>query len=191
MKILILGASGYIGSHLSETLAELGHEILRISRTSLDFDSTEALADLESLLSKERPRVVINAIGSIDQKVEGDPLNLIRAILLPTFGLFHFYSRSIGSVEVDIFILGSKSAGEPRTSYPLYAALKAAEVGLSKTAQETFSNSGIVWRLLTVPRLRGGLGVQRAREASLSTPPDKGLTALADTICQEISSLSL
>ena len=190
MKILILGANGYIGNHLSESLADSGHEVSRVSRTSVDFDSNNALESLASLLLKENPRVVINAVGSIDQRIQSDPLKLIRAILLPTYGLFDFYSKSKGSVAVDIFILGSMSAGEPRTSYPLYASLKAAEVGLSKTAQETFLDSGITWRLLTVPRLKGGLGGQRTGDNSGITSPDEGLKELADTICREISFLS-
>ena len=190
MKILILGANGYIGRHLSESLTNSGHKVIDVSRTTLDFDSEDILINLEILLLKELPRVVINAIGTIDCKVQSDPVKLFNAILLPTYGLFEFYAKSKELENINIFILGSTSAGEPRMSYPLYAALKAAEVALSKTAHETFLSSGIVWKLLIVPRLNGGLGVQENEDAFAVTTLDEGLEELADTICQEITELS-
>ena len=36
MKILVTGAAGFIGSHLSERLVDLGHEVIGIDNFSID-----------------------------------------------------------------------------------------------------------------------------------------------------------
>lgn len=42
MKVLITGATGFIGSHLAENLRESGHEVLCISRDALNIDVLKA-----------------------------------------------------------------------------------------------------------------------------------------------------
>jgi len=41
MKVLLSGASGFIGSHLSKRLKAQGHQVLRLGRQSMDFNWSE------------------------------------------------------------------------------------------------------------------------------------------------------
>lgn len=191
MKIIILGGRGYIGEKLSRALITDSHDVICSNRDLVNFDSKDSFSQLSSLLSSERPRVVINAIGTIDSKVPENPRLLFNAILLPTYYLFKYYSEFRKEHKVHIFILGSNAAGEPRGAYPLYAALKAAEIGLSRTASEQFAHTGISWNEIIVPRLRGGLGQETSTPNTTALGPDKDLDDLADSIRKKISILAI
>lgn len=65
-KILITGASGFLGQHVVERLKRLGCEQLSLPR-SKDFDLTRE-EDIQSVLRRERPQVVLHlaaAVGGI------------------------------------------------------------------------------------------------------------------------------
>lgn len=191
MKILILGGRGYIGEKLGQTLLADSHEVVHSNREVIDFDSEDSFDQLSSVLSSERPRVVINAVGKIDSKLPDNPRLLFNAILLPTYYLLKYYSEFGKDQKVHVCILGSNAAGEPRAAYPLYAALKAAEIGLSLTASELFARTEISWDEIIVPRLLGGLGRPVGTLDTNTTGPDKGLDELADTIRKKISILPI
>ena len=191
MKIVVLGGGGYIGSKLSEVLRAASHEVFETDRTLLDFDDADSYERLATVLQTESPRVVINAIGNIDSKADENPHMLFNAIFLPTYNLFKFYAKPDQKAKVDIFILASMSAGEPRRAYPFYSAMKAAEVALLRTATEVFANTTISWRGITVPRLRGGLGLQDRKAGIDVNTTDSELEVLADTIRKEISELTM
>jgi len=189
VKILVLGSKGYIGENLCSLLESLSHEIVRVDRKVLDFDDDKFLLTLFDLLDREQPAVIINAIGSIDSKVAHNPQALFNAIVLPTYSLFQYFSGNKWSSKVSIIILGSNSAGEPRRNYPIYAALKAAESGLSKTASELFEGTKVNWIEFKVPRLLGGLGSLDTLTKSGQNSADLGLLELQSQIVQYVSNL--
>ena len=191
MKIIVLGSKGYIGENLSSFLETESHEVVRVDREILDFDDDDYFLTLSTLLDREKPLVIINGIGSIDSKVADDPHLLFNAIVLPTYALFRYFSQNIALSEVSVIILGSKSAGQPRLNYPIYAALKAAESGLSKTAHEIFEGSKVHWIELKIPRLLGGLGSLGALSKSGQSSVDLGLAELQSSIVKYISNSQL
>lgn len=191
MKILVLGAGGYIGKHLCEIFESELHEVIPVPRSLLDFDDLDSLEKLTGLLSKEKPQIVINAIGSIDGRIAGGPAQLFNATLLPTYSLFRHYSGAGRFDSTTVILLGSTSAGQPRKEYPLYAALKSAEVALSKSAFELFSGTTITWKVMTVPRLNGGLGLESKVSPSNLGIADIRLENLTDSIREEISKLEM
>jgi nucleoside-diphosphate-sugar epimerase len=191
MKIVVLGGGGYIGKKLCEVLRSDSHDVVGTNRTEIDFDVNHSFEQLTEVLKTVKPRVVINAIGTIDSRANENPHLLFNALFLPTYDLFKFYVNCGSETQVDIYLLGSTSAGEPRRAYPVYAALKAAEVALLRTASEVFANTAISCREITVPRLRGGLGLQNRNAVSGGQTLDTGLEALADIIRKEISELSM
>lgn len=189
MKILILGARGYVGKRVSIELNKLGRvQVLDITRDEIDFDRPHAGMRLAECLEFHKPRVVINAIGTIDSLVQGDSDKLINSILKPTFYIFEFYRRNLIHSCVDVITIGSTASGQPRALYPFYSCLKHAERALADSAREIFADYSVKWDVITVPRLNGGLGAID-REASLNS--DAGLDALVDEIVDRIRELPI
>ena len=186
MKVVILGAGGYIGGHLCETLERDSHEIFPVTRVVIDFDKDDSFVKLEGVLSREKPKLVINAIGSIDLQIQGNARQLFNSTLFPTYCLYQHYSGEGKEDSATIIILGSTAAGEPRTGYPLYAALKASEMALSRTALDAFDGTKITWKIITVPRLLGGLGVSGKKDIPSQNIFDKDLIDLTANIRDEI-----
>ena len=63
MKILLTGAHGFIGRSLCAALSAVGHEVIAITRTEVDFSRAHDPADWRTLLTGVD--VVINAVGII------------------------------------------------------------------------------------------------------------------------------
>jgi nucleoside-diphosphate-sugar epimerase len=190
MKIVVLGSGGYIGKKFCDVLRADSHEVVGTNRVEIDFDSRNAFAQLSDVLNLHQPCVVINAVGTIDSRVNENPHLLFNALFLPTYHLFKYYSEFGRQSKVDIYLLGSTSAGEPRRAYPLYAALKAAEVALLRTAKEVFENSAVSWKEITIPRLSGGLALPERTTDNNNKILDAKLDALADVLRAEISKLT-
>lgn len=62
MKILLLGGSGFLGSHLLNKLDELGHEVLAPTSGQVDL---RRQVQVDSLFSYIKPDWVINAAGKV------------------------------------------------------------------------------------------------------------------------------
>lgn len=189
MRVLLLGAEGYVGEHLFDLFELRNYEVMRVTRSIVDFDGPNVSVKFENLLDTFEPHVVINAIGGIDSGVDANITKLFNSILLPTFSLFRYYSRHKDSKSAVIYILGSTAAGEPRVNYPFYASLKYAEVGLTRSAEEIFVGSRIEWRMLMVPRLAGGLADNSNEKNSLRATKDEELESIADTILRDLETI--
>ena len=128
MKVLVTGASGFLGSHIAEQLAAAGHEIrLLLRRTSnrdfLTFSYEEALGDVtnpDSLqLAVEGVDAVVHPAGLIKARNEAEfravndegTSNLLMAIEERTPNLRRFVYISSMSAH------GPSPDGEPRPAY--------------------------------------------------------------------------
>lgn len=150
MKVLVTGASGFLGSHIAEQFAAAGHEIrLLLRRTSsrqfLTFASEEAIGDVtdpDSLLTAvEGVDAVVHAAGLIKARNEAEfravneqgTANLIKAIERRTPGLRRFIYISSVSAH------GPSPGGRPR---PAEAEPKPVSAyGRSKLGGETATRS--------------------------------------------------
>lgn len=125
MKVLVTGASGFLGSHIAEQLAKAGHEVrLLLRRTSnrefLTFPHEETLGDvtdLESLVAAVRDAdAVIHPAGLIKARNEAEfrlvnetgTENLVRAIESHAPDIRRFIYISSQSAH------GPAPRGEPR-----------------------------------------------------------------------------
>ena len=57
---LILGSTGYLGSHFLKYLRIIGETVRGLSRTEIDYTNSY---ELRSLLNEIKPRYLINAAG--------------------------------------------------------------------------------------------------------------------------------
>jgi RmlD substrate binding domain len=189
MKVLILGSEGYIGKFLAKILEKNDYEVLRANRSIIDFDDPDSNIKFTELLDQVNPRIIINTIGAIDGVAQQDFRLLFNSILLPSFLLLDYYQKNKMKYEVTIYLLGSTAAGEPRVGYPYYASLKYAEIGLSRSAFEIFMNSKVDWRLMIVPRLKGGLANMKNAIKDGHIIKDVKLEEVADNILRHLDSI--
>ena len=157
MDSLILGVNGYLGSSIFKVLIKEGINVTGTTRTEIDFDNLNAYQNLNTILDDNKPDFIINALGEIDSDNKL-PVHIFNSIFLPSYYLYRYFCENKPSKDIFVLTLGSNSAGKPRKGYPIYAALKSAEVGLIQTAREKFNQSSLHWLYEEFPRLEGGLG---------------------------------
>ncbi len=110
MKILVTGAAGFIGSHLSERLHSLGHEVVGIDNFSPYY-----CVDLKKLnaLDLEKQRIKVHELDLVTDKIGG--------VLEGVEAVFHLAAQPgiSSSIPLDGFIKNNINATEN-----LYQALK-------------------------------------------------------------------
>lgn len=83
MKVLVTGAAGFIGSHTSERLAELGHEVVAIDNFSDYYDVSLKQLNAEALAKK----------GIIVQKIDLRTSDLTSIFSEGIQAIFHFAAQ--------------------------------------------------------------------------------------------------
>ena len=83
MSVLVLGASGFLGRHLTGALREYGHEVITVGRSgSMDvmMDATDA-SQLESVMRNVDPSSIINLLGAglSDPNVDAQVMAAVNA----------------------------------------------------------------------------------------------------------------
>ncbi len=63
-RVLVLGASGFLGRHVCAALAAAGYEVVAVGRSRIDLVYGPPAA-LPALLARERPEAVVNAAGAV------------------------------------------------------------------------------------------------------------------------------
>ena len=145
MRILVTGAAGFIGSHTSERLSELGHEVLAIDNYSPYYDITLKEINSEELEKK----------GIIVQRLDLRTNDLSDIITEDLDYIFHFAAQpgiAITSTFEDYFsnnILGTQrllTAIEPLESKPFFVNIATSSIyGLSATLTEDQAPSPASW----------------------------------------------
>lgn len=114
MRILVTGASGFIGSHMAKSLADDGHEVVGCIRTGYGFAGTESqVVDLldygavQGLLSSVRPDAVVHCAGcaNVGKSVE-DPVGDYQGNVTATQNLL-FSLNGLGFASTRVLFLSS------------------------------------------------------------------------------------
>jgi len=137
-RILVTGATGFIGRHLCEALEALGAEVTGASRTARlerlapgyaaqAVDLTDAAA-VRSLLAHTKPRLVYHLAGMVSARRDRDlVLPMLQANLLGTVHLL-LAAAEAGCERVVILGSSEEPSGEAGDNFPTspYAAAKTA-----------------------------------------------------------------
>lgn len=84
MNILITGAAGFIGQHLSRELKEHGHRVIEVDRQTGDGDFTEVNV-ISSIISREKPDVVVHLAAQVGRIFgEDDVIHTINSNAIMT-----------------------------------------------------------------------------------------------------------
>lgn len=157
MKIVILGVNGYLGRFIKAFCEKKDLDFSGINRDQVDFGSEDAYKNLCRILNDNNPKLIINCVGTIDGR-NINPNDIFNSIFIPTFYLYQYLKNKLNYEKIYVLIFGSNSAGKPRREYPVYAAIKNAEIGLLETAKDELKDKNIKWLYTVLPRLSGGLG---------------------------------
>jgi NAD(P)-dependent dehydrogenase (short-subunit alcohol dehydrogenase family) len=90
-KAIVIGASGGIGSALSDALEQRGYWVARLHRQSqppVDFDDEASLASAAATLADPSPFDLIVVASGILSAGQGTPEKTFRAITADTFGTY-------------------------------------------------------------------------------------------------------
>jgi nucleoside-diphosphate-sugar epimerase len=90
-KTMVLGGTGYVGRHVCEAFAELGHDVLAVGRDpakaapGVPFAALGHPGELRDLLPAAGPQVVVNAAGGVwevtDEEMVGANVSLVEHLL--------------------------------------------------------------------------------------------------------------
>lgn len=184
-EILVTGASGGIGSAITEALQERGRHVIGTDRNDADMSSYEDIKRFALNIAKER-RIdwVVYAHGFID--AETDLAKQSRESIMSTFeintlSIIHLTQMLLPQIETGIIFISSTAALSPNGHYAAYSASKAAvnafSQALAKNRQELTCIAICPGPTNTAMRKK------IARDAALSQPPEAVACTVADIIC--------
>ncbi|MGH3104117.1 MAG: NAD-dependent epimerase/dehydratase family protein [Gaiellaceae bacterium] len=154
MKILVTGATGFIGSHLLPALTDAGHEVVALARDGRGLAGRDAIAVVEADLSRPLDRGTIPAVDAAIHLAQANvpfpdgARELFRVNLLSTqelleaareAGATRFLYTSSGS----IYGLGEGAVAEddPRRATDFYPATKQASEALVRAYAPFFGTT--------------------------------------------------
>ena len=73
MRILVLGSEGMLGHVVKRYFENKGHEVYATSRDKNDinyFDLTDNIKNIDEIVNRIKPQVVINCIGLLNKVAE-------------------------------------------------------------------------------------------------------------------------
>jgi nucleoside-diphosphate-sugar epimerase len=169
MKILLVGATGFIGKHIEEGLREVGYDVTASSRGFIDFSTLQL--DNKLVNSLQNFDIVVNAVGII---AESKSQTFEQMHTLAPIALFDACKKAGVRRVIHISALGSQSG---TTAY--HTSKNRADVYLRE--------SGLSYAILHPSVVYGDDGKSTALFQALATLPLTPLVGDGSQILQPIS----
>ncbi|MGW2492619.1 NAD-dependent epimerase/dehydratase family protein [Streptomyces sp. NPDC001606] len=185
-RVLVLGATGFLGRHIADTFEAAGDRVLRVSRTAppdaagrrAAFDLTAATASgLAAFLAAHRPDVVVNAAGTVWQADEQRMRELNDAFVRRLVTVLPELPAPVRLVQLgSVHEYGPTPAGVPLTED-----LPAAPAG-------TYGRTKLAGTRWVLDAARGGLDAVVVRVANAcgpGAPPESLLGKVAAELARQ------
>jgi UDP-glucuronate 4-epimerase len=168
-RVLVTGCAGFLGSHLSERLLELGYEVVGIDCFTANYGAPRKFRNLERLLEEPRFRLAridlaVDPLGELLEGVE-DVFHLagqsgVRGSFGTGFGAYVRHNvqvtqrllEQVAERPLRAFVYASSSAvygHADRSAVESMALRPVSPYGMSKVAAESLA--GVYWRTRGVP----------------------------------------
>ena len=139
MKAIVFGAYGQLGTEISELLIARGISVKKCGTNDCDFTS-ENMAAAFGNLHLEDFQIIINCAGLIDNGIRSFD-EIFKVNVQSNFEIYNYFDGLEVAQPVNIFVIGSTAAHNPRSAYPIYAASKTALYNLTESYEERFIGS--------------------------------------------------
>jgi short-subunit dehydrogenase len=153
--VLILGATGGIGSAVRTVFLDHGYRVIPVGRNMLDFDHADSDSKLTELLDGADADVIVNAVGVFINGVQDTHQKTFNVNFGSNWSLIRYYHNICQtSKPVKIIMVGSSSYSFGKSQYPLYSASKAALYNLWQASVDMFAGTNISVDLINPMRTR-------------------------------------
>jgi len=154
MKVVIFGGKGGIGGATCAAFAAVGYTVYSISSKQIDFEWIQSQTQVDELLRKIMPDVVVNCVGHFDDTNKETHFKTMNVNVGSNWSIIKHYMENKSTKPVKIIMVGSSSYNSIRKNYILYAASKTALYNVWQGACEYFLGSNITLGLINPVRTR-------------------------------------
>ncbi len=154
MKVVVFGGTGGIGKATCAAFSAAGYAVYPISSKLINFALLQSQPQVDELLRKIMPDMVVNCVGHFDYTNKESHFNTMNINVGSNWSIIKHYMENISSKPVKIIMVGSSAYRSGRKNYILYAASKTALYSIWQGASEYFQETNITISLLNPVRTR-------------------------------------
>ena len=154
MKVVVFGGTGGIGKATCAAFSTAGYVVYPISSKLIDFTLDQSQLQVDELLRKIMPDVVVNCVGHFDYTNKETHFNTMNINVGSNWSIIKHYMENISTHSVKIIMIGSSAYRSGRKGYILYAASKTALYSIWQGASEYFQGTNVTLGLLNPVRTR-------------------------------------
>ena len=154
MKVVVFGGSGGIGKATCAVFSAAGYTVYPISSKLINFELEQSQPQVNELLRKIMPDVVVNCIGHFDDTNKETHFKTMNINVGSNWSIIKHYMENISTQPVKIVMIGSSAYRSGRKGYILYAASKTALYSIWQGASEYFQETNVTVSLLNPVRTR-------------------------------------
>jgi NAD(P)-dependent dehydrogenase (short-subunit alcohol dehydrogenase family) len=154
MKVVVFGGSGGIGKAACTAFSVAGYTVHSISTKLINFELEQSQLQVDELLRKIMPDVVVNCVGHFDDTNKETHFKTMNINVGSNWSIIKHYMENISSKPVKIIMIGSSAYRTGRKNYILYAASKTALYSIWQGASEYFQETNVTVSLLNPVRTR-------------------------------------
>ena len=154
MKVIVFGGTGGIGKATCAAFSTAGYTVYPISSKLINFEEAQSQLQVDELLRKIMPDVVVNCVGHFDYTNKETHFKTMNINVGSNWSIIKYYMENISSQPVKIIMIGSSAYRSGRKGYILYAASKTALYSIWQGASEYFQETTVTISLLNPVRTR-------------------------------------
>ena len=154
MKVVVFGGTGGIGKATCTAFSAAGYTVYPISSKLINFEMKQSQPQINELLRKIMPDVVVNCVGHFDYTNKETHYKTMDVNVGSNWSIIKHYMENISDKPVKIIMIGSSAYRSGRKSYILYAASKTALYSIWQGASEYFEGTNVTLGLLNPVRTR-------------------------------------
>ena len=154
MKVVVFGGTGGIGKATCSAFSSAGYVVYTISSKLVNFELDQSQLQVDELLRKIMPVVVVNCVGHFDDSNKETHFKTMNINVGSNWSIIKHYMENISTQPVKIIMIGSSAYRSGRKGYILYAASKTALYSIWQGASEYFQETNVTISLLNPVRTR-------------------------------------
>ena len=154
MKVIVFGGTGGIGKATCAAFSTAGYTVYPISSKLINFEEAQSQLQVDELLRKIMPDVVVNCVGHFDYTNKETHFKTMNINVGSNWSIIKHYMENISSQPIKIIMIGSSAYRSGRKGYILYAASKTALYSIWQGASEYFQETTVTISLLNPVRTR-------------------------------------